>query len=233
MPLPRRLAIALLAFALPLATNAQAVRYEFDPVHTRVLFAVSHAGFSQAMGTVSGSSGELWFDPDDWSSTKLTVEVPLERLDMGDAKWTKAVLAANLLDGKDHPVARFASTRIEARDATHARVCGDLGLHGVTRDTCMDVTFNQLKRHPLPPFRRTAGFSATATLSRKDFGITAWPGVIGDEVQLRIEAEAIRSTRGAGDDAGDNAEVAPPPATSIEPDTPDPASTQTPPGNTL
>ena len=45
---------------------------------------------------------------------------------------------------------------------------------------------------PRPPFRRTAGFSATATLSRADYGITAWQSVIGDEVALRIEAEAVR-----------------------------------------
>jgi hypothetical protein len=56
------------------------------------------------------------------------------------------------------------------------------------------VTFNQLKHHPMPPFRRTAGFSATATLSRKAFGIDAWPTVIGDEVELRIEAEAVRGS---------------------------------------
>ena len=53
--------------------------------------------------------------------------------------------------------------------------------------------------------------------------------MIGDEVFVRIEAEAIRSTRGAGDDTPGNAGGAPTPATPIEPDTPDPASTQTPP----
>lgn len=199
MPPLRRLALALLATVLPSLALAAPAHYALDPVHTRVLFAVSHAGFSQALGTVSGSHGDLWFDPDDWSSAKLDVEVPLERLDMGDAKWTKAVLATNLLDTGDHPTARFASRRIEPKDPTHARVCGDLSIRGVTRDTCMDVVLNQLKRHPLPPFRRTAGFSATATLSRADFGIDAWKSVIGDEVQLRIEAEAVRAGAGNGD----------------------------------
>lgn len=216
MPPLRRFAPALLASALPFAAQAQVALYELDPVHTRVLFAVDHAGFSQALGTVSGSRGELWFDPGDWSSAKLVVDVPLERLDMGDAKWAKAVLAANLLDGKNHPIARFASTRIEAQDATHARACGDLSLHGVTRDTCMDVTFNQLKRHPLPPFRRTVGFSATATLKRSDFGIDAWKSVIGDEVQLRIEAEAVRAGAGSGD-----SDSAPTPIPPPETDTPE------------
>ena len=208
MPALRRLAPALLALALPFAAMAEPAHYALDPVHTRVLFAVSHAGFSQAMGTVSGSHGELWFDPDDWSSAKLVVEVPLDRLDMGDAKWTHAVQATNLLDTAKYPVARFVSKRIEAVDANHAHICGDLEIHGVARDTCMDVAFNQLKRHPMPPFRRTAGFSATATLNRSDFGIDAWKSVIGDEVQLRIEAEAVR----AGSD-GDSDKNDPPPST--------------------
>jgi polyisoprenoid-binding protein YceI len=202
MPRPYRPAFAVFALALPLAAMAEPAHYALDPVHTRVLFAVGHAGFSQALGTVSGSHGELWFDPGDWNAARLSVEVPLERLDMGDAKWTRAVQAANLLDTAKFPVARFVSKRIEAVDASHARVCGDLEIRGVVRDTCMDVAFNQLKRHPMPPFRRTVGFSATATLKRSDFGIDAWTSVIGDEVQLRIEAEAVRAA--AGDDDSGN-----------------------------
>jgi polyisoprenoid-binding protein YceI len=219
MPASRRLAFALIAFALPPAAPAEIAHYALDPVHTRVLFAVSHAGFSQAMGTVSGSHGELWFDPDDWSRAKLTVEVPLDRLDMGDAKWTRAVQAANLLDTAKYPVARFVSKQVEAVDATHARVCGDLAIHGVTRDACMDVAFNQLKRHPLPPFRRTAGFSATATLKRSDFGIDAWKSVIGDEVSVRIEAEALRARGGSDDDTGPDKNDSPPATDNDTPET--------------
>jgi polyisoprenoid-binding protein YceI len=171
---------------------AQAAGYRLDPVHTRVLFGVSHAGFSTALGTVSGSTGMLAFDPGDWSSARLQVEVPLARADMGDARWNRAVLAGNMLDTARFPTASFVSSRIEAVDPTHARVCGTLTLHGVARDQCLDVTFNQLRRDPVPPFRRTAGFSATATLKRSDFGIDAWKSMIGDEVELRIEVEAVR-----------------------------------------
>lgn len=203
----------LLACTLACAGAANAAgpeAYALDPVHTRVVFLVEHAGFSHAMGTVSGSSGTLRFDRDDWRSAQLDVTVPLTRLDLGDAKWNAAALAGNLLDGKRHPEARFVSTQVEPVDAEHARVCGDLTLHGVTGPLCMEVTFNALKRHPLPPFRRTAGFSATATLSRKAFGIDAWPSVIGDEVKLLIEAEAVRSRATQdGNEAGDPVEGAP------------------------
>ena len=203
--MPRRRFPWLLTFvglsATVAATGAHAAgadNYALDPVHTRVVFLVEHAGFSRAMGAIPGSSGTLRFDRDDWRSAQLDVTVPLARLDLGDAKWNAAVLASRLLDAEKHPEARFVSHQVEGVDADHAKVCGELTLRGVTAPLCMDVTFNALQRHPLPPFRRTAGFSATATLSRKAFGIEAWPTVIGDEVKLLIEAEAIRD-RGNGE----------------------------------
>lgn len=188
-----RCLLACLLLPAVAASAAGPEKYAIDPVHTRVVFLVEHAGFSRAMGAISGSSGTVRFDRDDWRSAQLDVTVPLTRLDLGDTKWNAAVLASNLLDGKRHPDARFVSREVEGIDADHAKVCGDLTLRGVTGPVCMDVTFNALKRHPLPPFRRTAGFSAMATLSRKAFGIEAWPSVIGDEVTLLIEAEAVRS----------------------------------------
>lgn len=211
---PKRPARALLAIlqaaallsTLPLPARAEAVRHELDPVHTRVLVAISHAGFSDALGTVSGSTGELWFDPDDWRSARLSASIPIARLDLGDEQWNRAALAANLLDAGKHPVARFTSTGIEPVDDTHARVHGLLTLRGVEREIVLDVTLNAAKRYPMPPFRRTVGFSATTTLSRKAFGMDAWPTVIGDAVEVRIEAEAVRRR---GDDDP------PPPATDV------------------
>lgn len=200
-----RLGALLLLFSavMPSASAAEAA-YRLDPVHTRVLFAVEHAGFSKALGTVSGSTGQLRFDPDDWSTAHLEVSVPLQRLDLGEEKWNQAVRAGNLLDTGRFPTATFISTRIEPIDPQHASVYGTLTLHGVSKEVKLDVTLNALKRHPLPPFRRTVGFSATAMLSRADFGIDAWKSVIGDQVELRLEVEATRERKGDSDDAPDN-----------------------------
>ena len=201
-PVPARLrrsAAALLGGLVLLAATAAAepARYALDPVHTRVMFAVSHAGFSQALGTVSGSEGTLEFDPQDWSSARLDVRVPLQRLDLGDEDWNRATLARRLLDAGRWPEARFVSERVEPLGADRFIVHGQLSLRGVTRPLALEVGFNQLRRHPMPPFRRTAGFSARASLSRSDYGIDAWPTMIGDQVELRIEAEAVRSSRAA------------------------------------
>lgn len=220
MRMSARLGVLLLLLS-PCVSPAWAASaaYQLDPVHTRVMFAVEHAGFSHALGTVSGSTGQLQFDPDDWSTARLEVSVPLQHLDLGDGKWNQAVRAGNLLDTAQFPTATFVSTRIEPIDPEHASVYGNLTLHGISKEVKLDVTLNALKRHPLPPFRRTAGFSATATLSRADFGIDAWKSVIGDQVELRLEVEATRVRKGDADEAADSDDNDPEPTPTTKPST--------------
>jgi polyisoprenoid-binding protein YceI len=179
----------LLPLALLMPALAIAEDFAVDPVHTRVMVAVEHAGFSRALGTVSGSNGRVSFD-DGWAGAQVDVTLPLDRLDFGDAGWNRAV--RGIIDTGRFAQARFVSEAITPRDASHAQVCGRLTLHGMTRPLCMDATLNALRRHPMPPFRRTAGFSATAHLDRFDYGIDAWPTVIGRDVEIRIELEASR-----------------------------------------
>ena len=193
-PLPPSLAAAcllLVSTALaPLPASAQVEGYRIDQIHTRIVFALDHAGFSSALGTVSGSSGTLVFDPDDWSTARLDVQVPLQRIDLGNDEWNRA--AGRMLDVDRYPVARFVSDSIQPLDARHATICGTLTLHGIARPLCLQAVFNQAKRAPVPPFRHTIGFSATAIVPRADFGIDTWKSIVGNRVDLRIEVEAVR-----------------------------------------
>ena len=191
--MPRLLcpALACALMIVPARAAAEAEVFRLDPVHTRVAFVVDHAGFSKAIGTFSGVTGELRFDPDDWSTAVLDVSIPLATLDIGDAAWRDKLLDRTFLDAGGQATARFVSTRVEPGEPGRARVVGQLALRGVSREVALDVTLNALKRHPLT-LRRTAGFSATASLSRSEFGMTAWRRLVGDAVGLMIEAEAVR-----------------------------------------
>lgn len=190
----------LLLLALADPARAAPREYRLDPVHTRIAFQVDHAGFSRAIGTFSGATGTLFFDPRDWTTATLEVDIPLASLDLGDPTWRERVLDRTFLDADAQPTARFTSTRVEPAGDGAARVFGDLTLRGTTREVALDVRLNALKRHPLT-FKRTAGFSATGRLVRQDFGMTAWERLVGAEVTLQIEAEAIRGRAGGDDDA--------------------------------
>ena len=187
-------AIACLLLAGAGRVQAQAEVFAIDPVHTRVAFRIDHAGLSKAIGTFSGTTGELRFDPEDWSSATIDVVIPLAGLDIGSHDWRDKVLDRTFLDAGQQASARYVSTRVEPGDPGKARVFGLLTLRGVTREVALDVQLNALKRHPLT-LRRTAGFSATGRLSRRDFGMDAWARLVGDEVELMIEVEAVRGRK--------------------------------------
>lgn len=189
----RALPLLPLAVMAPsaLAASAKTASFALDPVHTRIAFQVSHAGFSNPIGSFSGSTGRLEFDDKDWSTARLDVRIPLASLNLGDEKWQQKILDSTFFNASKFPEAHFVSTQVKMSDPQHGSVIGDLTLHGVTHPVTLSVTLNALKRHPLT-LKKTAGFSATATLSRKDFGITAWEHLVGDQVQLLLEVEAVR-----------------------------------------
>ncbi len=185
--------ILAICFLLFLVAPAKAnEHFLIDPVHTRIAFSISHAGFSNAIGTFAGSTGELVFDEEDWSKASVSVSIPINSLDLGDEKWQKKILDGTFFDTKQYPTATFISQRIEKLSDNTGIAHGELTLRGVPQPVSLNFQLNALKRHPLN-FKRTIGFSASTTISRKAFGMDAWANLIGDEVKVTIELEATRS----------------------------------------
>lgn len=196
-PAPARpvLGLGLALLAAPLLAARPLPEWRLDPVHSRVLFEVEHAGFSQALATLSAPEGRLRYAPGRWEDAEVEVRLPLSRLDFGDNDWNEAMLGRRWFDAGRHPEILFRSTRVEPIDDERARVHGELTVRGRSAPVVLEVRRNAVKRNPLT-LRRTAGFSATTELDRRDFGLDAASGLVGHAVRVRIEVEALR-TRGS------------------------------------
>jgi polyisoprenoid-binding protein YceI len=92
------------------------------------------------------------------------------------------------LDTAKYPEMRFVSTKVTRTGAETFRIEGDLTLHGVTKPLTLEATLNKAAPNPFDK-RPTVGFSATGSLKRSDFGIGTYIPVIGDAVQIVIDAE--------------------------------------------
>lgn len=177
----------------PLATaHAASASYRYDTVHSQVLFSISHDGYSRPFGRLHIARGWLRFDPDDWSRAATELDIDLAGVDMGDADWNAAVCKPALLDCAAHRYAHFVSTGVERKDDRHGVLHGKLTLRGITRPLDLPFTFNRAAK-TLYGLHTVAGFSATATLDRRNFGLTAFAGSIGQQVNIWLELEAIRS----------------------------------------
>ena len=79
----------------------------------------------------------------------------------------------------------FVSTKVVPAGKDHAKVTGDLTLHGVTKPVTLDVTLVGAGVNPLSK-KYTVGFEATGTLKRSEFGVKTYVPLIGDELHLTI-----------------------------------------------
>ncbi len=184
--------LALASSGPAVASGAQT--WVLDPVHTQIVFFADHLGFSHGIGRLKIKQGWFVFDADDWTSARADVVINMGSLDMGDADWTKKVRGDAFLDSDDSPTARFIGNTLEKKTANTGILHGELWLRGIHRAVDLDVTFNREGNDPYA-FKTKAGFSATTTLDRFDFGMTTFRDVVAGPVELRIEVEGIRSTQ--------------------------------------
>jgi polyisoprenoid-binding protein YceI len=184
---------------LPAMGHAKSASYRYDTVHSQILFSISHNGYSRPFGLLHIARGWLRFDPSHWSRSATVLDIDLAGLDMGDADWNKAVLKPAFLDLAGARYAHFVSTSVERKDKDHGILHGKLTLRGITRPVAIAFTLNRLAR-TIYGLHTVAGFSATLTLDRGDFGMTAYRNSIGQQVTIWLQIEAIRDDHAIPDE---------------------------------
>lgn len=176
-------------FVAPVAdlASAEAGSYKIDPGHTNVFFRLAHLGFSGYMGRFDKIEGMLELDPKALDKTKLEVTIDPAGVNTNNAK-LEGELRSSAFEVEKFSAITFKSVKMVQKDASHGEVTGDLTLHGVTKPVTLNVTLNGVGVHPMSK-AQVLGFSAIGAIKRSDFGIVNWLPMVGDDVQIIIEAE--------------------------------------------
>ncbi|GAB3381002.1 YceI family protein [Lysobacter fragariae] len=182
----------ILVSALLLAGNAVAapVSYKMDPNHTSVVASWNHFGFSNPVANFDAVDGVIVYDAANVGQSSVKVTIPLSGLDAHVAAFNEHLRSADFFDAEKFPTITFNSTKVEAAGDNKLRVSGDLTVHGVTKPVVLDTTINKLGVHPLGK-REAAGFSATTTIKRTDFGLGLYAPNVSDDVTISITTEAM------------------------------------------
>lgn len=193
----------LVVLALPLLSahpsKAAASEWDVDPTHSALQFSVRHLGISNVRGDFTTVSGSAMIDDDDLSNSSVMATVDLTSVDTRISRRDDDLKSPNFFDIAKYPTMTFQSTKITKTGEGTAKMTGNLTLHGVTKEVTFDVS------GPTPPVNQMGvrrGAEATGTINRKDFGITADPVVVGDDIKVTIDVELVKPgtvpSRGAG-----------------------------------
>ena len=159
--------------------QAEETKYSLNGDNTKIEWTGTKSdgkhdgGFKQLKGTATLSDG---------SNLKFEVEIDCGSLFSDDPKLTQHLKSPDLFSVKDHPKAKFKSTKIE-KTADGVEVTGDLTLLGKTKK----VTF--------PAEIKTGDalvIKADFKINRQDFGMSYGTGKINDEVEIRVNLKAKR-----------------------------------------
>ncbi len=167
--------------------------WKADPVHSEVAFAVRHLMVSKTRGRFTGYDVTIMTSEDPRRSS-VTATIDLASIDTGNETRDNHVRSADYLDVERYPTMSYRSTGVRRTNGGWV-VDGELTLHGVTRQVPLAVEMNGFGSDEWGGQR--AGFSATAQINRRDFGIDLsipmdGGGVaVGDKVSISLEIEAV------------------------------------------
>ncbi len=170
--------------------------WNFDTSHSSINFWVRHLMVAKVHGRFHDWTGTLELDDADPTKSKIDVQIDARSIDTREEKRDEHLRSADFLDVENHPKIAFRSTTFERKGADRMLVTGDLTIRGTTKPVTLDVELAGRAKDPWGGER--AGFSATASLDRKDFGLQwnvaleAGGVLVGDKVNITIEVEAIR-----------------------------------------
>jgi len=124
----------------------------------------------------------------------VAAAIDLASIDTGSEPRDNHLRSADYLEVGKYPTMSYRSTGIR-RAGDDWVIDGELTLHGVTRPVSLAVEVNGFRPDPFGEQR--VGFSATAQINRRDFGIDSiipMDGggvVVGDKVSISLEIEAV------------------------------------------
>jgi len=173
------------------AAFAEPEKYLLDASHSQVVFSYNHLGFSTTWGMFSGFEGEIMFDQEEPANSTVNVSMPLLSMMTGWQARFDHFMSADFFGATEDETVTFVSTAIEVTGENTAKITGDLTLNGVTKPVVLDAHLNQTGDHPVAN-QPWAGFDATTTLVRSEFGLGQFAPFVSDEVEVMISIEAMK-----------------------------------------
>jgi polyisoprenoid-binding protein YceI len=193
MPLSLKpLFAAALISAAPFAAAFAADTFVLDPAHTQTIFTIDHLGFSTITGSVRDLKGTLLLDTVKPGNSTVAVTMAGDSVDTGFAARDQALQGPMFFNVAQFPMMTFKSTHVKMTGDKTADIQGDFTLLGITRSLTLKTIFNRMAQDTTGTNVYKAGFTATTTIKRSQFGMKAYVPYVGDDVHVTINFEGIK-----------------------------------------
>ena len=169
--------------------------WTIDQVHSEVGFTVRHMMVSKVRGRFGAFSGQIVTGENPVQSS-VTAEIDLTSIDTNNDQRDEHIRSADFFEVETYPTMSYRSTGIREDGDGGYLVDGELTLKGVTKPVELQLEIGGFGPDAFGGYR--AGFSAQATINRRDFGVNfnaaleTGGAVVGDKVTITLDIEAVK-----------------------------------------
>ncbi|MFZ2284531.1 MAG: YceI family protein [Lutibacter sp.] len=190
----KKLSIVIALFSVAVV-QAQ-TKWNIDPSHSSIRFAVDHMVISEVEGIFSKYEGSVSTTAGDFSDAKINVVVDVNSVNTDNAKRDEHLRGADFFETEKFPKATFVSTSVTKTGTGKYNLKGNLTLHGVTKEITLAMTYGGTTKDPWGNTK--AGMKVTGIINRTDFGLKynsvleAGSMMIGEDVTITAKVELVK-----------------------------------------
>lgn len=181
-------ALALLASLTAHHAVAATEIYKIDTAHSTVGFDVRHF-FTKVPGSFGKTSGTLTVDRDNLENSKVEATIEVASINTREEKRDNHLRSGDFFLTEQFPTITFKSKSWKKTGDDTFDITGDLTMKETTKEVVLKTKL--LGFGPGARGAQLSGWEAKTTLDRRDFGITYGQGVVGNDVEVDIDIEAV------------------------------------------
>ena len=193
----RTLSLSLFFILSSFIVNA--ATYTLDPSHTSIGFNVKYLMITDVIGQFKTYEAEIELEENTNELKGVEANIQVFSIDTENAKRDGHLKSPDFFDVEQFPNILFKSRTVNKLGTDEYEVIGDLTIKGITKTITLRGKNTGFIDAGMMGGKR-AGFSATAMINRKDFGLN-WNRkldkgglLVGNEVTIELKIQAVAST---------------------------------------
>lgn len=185
--LPLTILVSTILAAMPAAAAAPET-WTVDPVHSTAQFTARHFGIVPVIGTIPIVKASVQLDAGSQVPVGVSAVLDVSKVDTHNDRRDSDLRSAHFFNVASTPAIEFVSTKVSGTDPAHFTIAGNLTMHGQTHPIVLNAQVAGAGKSPRG--RRIIAYAATATIDRTQWGMTYGPAIVGNSIDLSINAEA-------------------------------------------
>ncbi len=188
--------ITLLAIMMATTVSIFAQSWKIDAAHSKVRFTTKYLVISDVDGEFKKFDGTVTASKADWTDLQATIAVDVTSITTDNEMRDGHLKGDDFFNAEKYPSITFKSTGIKNLGGNKYVLSGELTIRDVTKKVEIPLAFGGTVKDPWGNLK--AGFKATGSINRKDYGLkyanaaATGEAVVGDVVDFTIDLVLIK-----------------------------------------